>query len=359
MNRFARRLFRSFLTIFLFLNVVAFFHAWKFTHFSPPQSPQRGEVSSPSGGGREGAYQLSLGAKIKTAFFGIENPKPKNSALPAQAFEVVKIESTETLEAWFVASPQPPPKEGEQATGTIQKQGANLPDASAPPLLGEVGRGLTVALFHGYRADKSQMLDRSDELHKMGFNTLLVDFTGSGGSEGLTTTIGFDEAEQVRDCFEFLKKRGEENIVLFGTSMGAAAVMKALHDYPEMEPTAVILECPFGTMYGAVKRRFEMLGAPPFPLAALLTFWGGAQNGFWAFSHNPVEYAKAIHHPTLLLWGEKDDRVGRAETDAIFENLPAEKSMETYPESGHENYLNDHREEWVEDVFEWLNGLNG
>ena len=308
MNRFSRRLFRTLLFIFGMMNVVAFFHAYKFTHFTDePGQPSRN-------------YQLSIGQKIETVFLGIKNPKPKNSALPAQAFETVKIESTETLEAWFV------PADSERGT---------------------------VAIFHGFRGEKSQMLDRSDEFHRMGFNTLLVDFAGSGGSEGLTTTIGFREAEQVRDCFRFLQNRGEENIILFGTSMGAAAVMKALHDAP-LEASAVILECPFGTMYSAVERRFEMMNVPAFPLAGLLTFWGGVQNGFWAFSHNPVEYAKAIDLPVLLLWGEKDDRVSRSETMAIFENFPAEKWLETFPESGHESYLNDHREEWVENVRDFV-----
>lgn len=304
MNRFLRRLFRTLLALFLLLNVVAFFHAWKFTHFSDePGQPSRG-------------YQLSTGQKVQTLFFGIENPKPKNTALPTQPFETVKIESTETLEGWFV------------------------PTDSA--------RG-TVALFHGYRGERSQMLDRSDELHHMGFSTLLVDFTGSGGSEGLVTTIGYDEAEQVRDVYEFLQKRGEENIVLFGTSMGAAAVMRALHEYP-LEPAAVILECPFGTMYGAVEKRFELMGAPTFPMAGLLTFWGGVQNGFWAFSHNPEDYAHAITEPTLLLWGEADNRVSRSETEAIFGNLAGEKTLHTYPNAGHESYLNDHAAEWREDV---------
>ena len=29
-------------------------------------------------------------------------------------------------------------------------------------------------------------------------------------------------------------------------------------------------------------------------------FWGGVQQGYWAFSHNPVEYAKSVKCPTLL-----------------------------------------------------------
>ena len=314
MKRFFRRLFRTLLFLFLLLNVVAFFHAWKFTHFTDgPGQPKR-------------SFELSTTEKIKVLFLGIENPKPKNSALPEQPFQTVEIESTETLEAWFVPA--------------------------------DSARG-TVVLFHGYRGEKSQLLDRSGELHGMGFNTLLVDFSGSGGSEGLTTTIGYHEAEQVRDCFDFLQKKGEENIVLFGTSMGAAAVMRALHEYPALDPVAVVLECPFATMYSAVKQRFELMGAPSFPTAALLTFWGGVQHGFWAFGHDPVDYAGSVSEPALLLWGEQDNRVSRRETEAIFENLPAGKKwLKTYPTSGHESYLNDHAVAWREDVSVFLKSVS-
>jgi pimeloyl-ACP methyl ester carboxylesterase len=83
-------------------------------------------------------------------------------------------------------------------------------------------------------------------------------------------------------------------------------------------------------------------------------FWGGTLNGFWAFSHNPVEYAKSIHCPTLLLYGEQDVRVSKQETTAIFDNLAGKKSLKTYPLAGHENYLLKYKEEWVGDVGGFL-----
>ena len=75
------------------------------------------------------------------------------------------------------------------------------------------------------------MLDKSEIFLELGYNTFLVDFMGSGGSEGNQTTIGFLEAEQVETSFNYLKNKGEKNILLFGTSMGAVAIMKAIHDF--------------------------------------------------------------------------------------------------------------------------------
>ena len=129
-----------------------------------------------------------------------------------------------------------------------------------------------------------------------------------------------------------------------------------MNDYP-LTPAAILVECPFGTMYQTVCARFRILHVPPFPGAELLMFWGGVQNGFQAFSHNPVDYAKAVKCPALLLWGELDDKVSRGETDEIYSQLQGKKTLATYPHSGHENYLKKDKDKWVSDVSGFLGGL--
>lgn len=197
------------------------------------------------------------------------------------------------------------------------------------------------------------MIDKSDEFIKLGYRTLLIDFMGSGGSEGNQTTLGFFEAKQVKSCFDYKKNQGEDKIFLFGTSMGSVAIMKAINDY-KISPDGIIIECPFGSMYSTVCSRFKNMNLPAFPMAGLLVFWGGIQNGFWAFKHNPARYSKNIICPTLLMYGEKDKNVTRKEIDEIFENLNGEKRLVLYPLAGHENYLLKYEEKWINDVKTFL-----
>jgi alpha-beta hydrolase superfamily lysophospholipase len=89
---------------------------------------------------------------------------------------------------------------------------------------------------------------------------------------------------------------------------------------------------------------------PSFPMAVFLDFWGGVQNSFWAFGHNPTEYAKGVKCSTLLLYGEKDERVSRTEIDEIYLNLNCKKELKTYPLAGHENYLTRYKQQWIQDV---------
>jgi uncharacterized protein len=303
-----RKLFKRILgvliIVFILMNVIAYFHAYKFTHFSNDNIT------------KTNAKNLSILGKLKTIFFGINNPRPVNNSSPKQNFETIKLQSNKSIECWFIKA--------DSAKGTV-------------------------VLFHGYGGQKSSLLDKSDEFIKQGYNTLLVDFMGSGGSEGNQTTIGFKEAEEVKTCFDYLTNKGEKNIYLFGTSLGAVAIMKSIKDY-DINPQGIIIECPFGSMYQTTCARFKNMKIPSFPMAGLLDFWGGVQNGFWAFGHKPTEYAKAIKCPTLLLYGEQDDRVSRKEIDQIYSNLTCKKILKTYPLAGHENYLIKYREEWTQDI---------
>ena len=135
--------------VFIIMNVLAIFHSYKFTHYS--------ETSKP----RLKAQKLSGADIAKIVVLGIDNPRPVNTATPSQPYETITIQGNKKLECWSVKAPN--------AKGTV-------------------------ILFHGYGGEKSGMIDKSDEFIKMGYNTLLVDFMGSGGSEGNQTTIGYKEA---------------------------------------------------------------------------------------------------------------------------------------------------------------------
>jgi uncharacterized protein len=305
-----KRAIKFFLIGFILMNIVAFFHAYTFTHFTDRHVNKTKD-----------AKLLSTVEKLKTLLFGIDNPKPKSSLLPCLPYETITIQSNKRLECWGIKA-----------------------DSS---------KG-TVVFFHGFSGEKSSMLERADILNKLNYNTLLVDFMGSGGSEGNETTVGFKEAEEVKSCVEYLRQKGEKRIYLFGTSMGAAAVLKAENDY-QMNTQGLILECPFGSMYATTCARFDRMNVPSFPMAGLLVFWGGVQNGFWAYSHNPVDYAKSVKCPVLLMYGKQDKTITEQDTRSIFSNLNNPlNELKVYPNAGHEDFLKQYRPEWARDVSDFI-----
>lgn len=296
------------------MNGIAFMHAYKFTHFDENTRVEKKD-----------AGKFSFTDKIKAVIMGVDNPRPVNKTLPGINFESVHLNSSnKKIECWWI------PKDS------------------------SIG---SIILFHGYGGEKSSMLDKAEIFYGLGYNTLLVDFMGSGGSEGNRTTIGYFEAIQVKTAYDYVSTKTGGNIILFGTSLGAVAIMKALQDY-QLGAKGIILECPFGSLLETLQARFRIMKFPSFPMANLLVLWGGVQNGFNAFQHNPVDYAKSISTPTLLLYGEKDERVSRKEIDEIFSNLQGLKTLKTYPEAGHENYLIKYGDVWRDDILSFTDNIN-
>jgi alpha-beta hydrolase superfamily lysophospholipase len=298
------------IVLFVLLNVVVVFHAYKFTHFYEAGEVEIKQQTSKSG------WDIA-----QEMFFGINSVKQKNTA-PDSSFSTVLLTTKDglQLEAWFIKVPN--------AKGSI-------------------------AMFHGHGSKKSAILEEATAFQKMGYNTFLLDFRAHGNSDGNTCTIGVDEGEDVKLAFDYLQKNGEKNIILWGISLGAATITQAINDY-EILPNKIILEMPFGSLPQAVAGRVKMMGLPTQPISTLLTFWGGVEHGFWAFNMKPYEYAKKIKCPVLMQKGKHDPRVTDAEVEAIYKNISTDKKMVYYENSGHQSLCNNEQEKWTTEVNAFL-----
>lgn len=264
---------------------------------------------------------MSIGDKLSAVFIGVSNPKPRGKDLPTVPFERITLGDPFYTSCWYIPA-----------------------DSSDQ----------TVILFHGYGGEKSSMLDKAMVFRKLGYNTMLVDLGGAGENEGTLCTVGYDEANQVKLAMKEITEKKHQKCILFGTSMGAVAIMRAVSEL-NVKPESVIIECPYGSLLKTVKARFNTMGVSSFPLSQLLVFWGGAVNGFNAFSLCPEDYASKISCPALLLHGAKDEKVSIDEIKTIYTNLnSSNKKLIIYPNAGHENYLNDHAVEWERDLSLFL-----
>lgn len=225
--RIFKRLLIFLLFLFLLLNVMAAFHAYRFTHFYDDVSLERVKPED-----------LTSLEKAQMIFFGARFPKSQIKSWPALPYERVVLKTQEglNLEGWYVKA--------------------------------QAARG-TIILYHGHGSSKSGILAEADFFHQLGYHTLAVDFRAHGGSEGNVCTIGYKETEDARLAYEYILAKGERNIILWGVSMGAATVLKAVPEYG-LKPSAIILECPFGTLLDAVKGRVRMMQLPrPLPKCLL------------------------------------------------------------------------------------------
>jgi len=321
-GRWARWLLGGVVLAAVTLQVLAYRHATAMVRFSP-------------GARRVGPPEsLGLTEKLSVLVSGVTLPRPVNTRdpsslnLPFETRTVVAKDGT-PLEVWQVPI----------SAGSVDA-------ATTTPV---------VVMFHGYISCKADMLPIAAEFRGMGFEVWMVDFRGSGGSGGMTTSIGFHEAEDVIAVAQEARATGPSRpLLLFGSSMGAAAVLRAA-SLGQAEADALIIECPFDRLLTTVANRCTLMELPRFPIAESLVFWGGFQLGFDGFAHNPEDYAALVRIPTLLLHGGRDTRVRLEEAERIRDRLGSYGTWILFPELGHQSYAQAEPVAWRQAVREFLN----
>ncbi len=318
-----RGLLGSFVLGLVLMVLLAKHHAHSMIHFATEDRSPTPSIET-----------LSPGQKLRVLWGGVVCAKPQNHKTPSDLgldCETVHFAGSQghELEAWYLP-----------AAGT--SQGSNL-----------------VLLFHGYGASKAALLDYAARFHAWNWNVLLVDFFGSGGSSGNFTSFGYLEAEDVCAshgwAIEHLPESRREIILLYGLSMGGAAVTRACGELG-LQPDAIVIESTFPHFRETIAQRFRLMNLPAFPAADLLLFWGGWELGIHPRSHNPEAYVAGITSPALVLTGELDKRVPEASVRRMVRNFAGRAELRVYA-AGHRPFVTADPERWRQDLSKFLSSL--
>jgi len=301
-------------------NLVAYQHAYAMLHFS-----QNGERTAKP-------EALTIRQKVVTLLTGVNIPKPVNSSTPDNrllTYETYRFNVSKDveIEAWHIPHSQ--------------------------------SKGI-ILMFHGYASSKDSLLPEAQVFHEIGYETFLVDFRGSGGSNQSETSIGYYEADDVTASVEYVQNKwGPENLYLYGQSMGGVAILRAISENGT-NPDGIIIEAVFDRLLSTVENRFRSMGIPSFPSAQILVFWGGIINGHSGFNHNPIEYATQINCPVLMLHGTDDERATINQAQMVFAQINNdEKYFETFVNVSHESYVIASPDQWTRVISDFLYKQSG
>ncbi len=293
-------------------NISAAIYAYKFTHFYSDPPP----------------YNANQNVFVKTwkLFVGPRIYKLPLDTITPTGFEKIKLQTNNKLlvDGWYAA------------TDTVKA---------------------CVIFLHGITNNKAVLLKEANEFKQWGYNILLIDFRAHGHSEGNKSSFGFKETDEAEKAFEFARKRGNKNIILYGSSMGAAVAMKATAKN-KISPDAIIADMPFASLQDHLKARARVLGFPSQPFAFLVTLWIGIENGYNAFSFRTDEYATKMDCPVLLQWGDRDMYVTKEEISSVYKNLKTtQKKLVVYSNANHESFLNYDPISWQKEVSNFLSAI--
>lgn len=143
-------------------------------------------------------------------------------------------------------------------------------DSRRPPVL----------ILHGVGSNKQNFLPVGKLLVEFGHPVLLLDFRAHGNSDGLLTTLGYREIEDVKAAHDWLSRRYPDRpIQVVGYSLGAAAAVRAADTYGIFN--SLVLDSCFARVENSIRHGASQWFLPP-PLPAAL--WYSMRGWAWVFT---------------------------------------------------------------------------
>jgi len=213
-----------------------------------------------------------------------------------------------------------------------------------------------VLLLPGIRANRLSMVDRAEFLRRANYSVLLMDFQGTGETNGHHITFGWKESRDVLAAVSFMRQSDPSNrVVILGSSLGGAAALLAT---PPLKVDGLVLESIYPSIEEATNNRLKIYLGPFGQLVApLLLGQLSLRLGISVNDLRPIDHIASVTCPILIMTGEKDRRTTAEETRAIFARAKAPKDIWLVPRAAHVDLHRAARDEYESRVRAFLNRL--
>lgn len=222
----------------------------------------------------------------------------------------------------------------------------------------------TVICFHGYTSEGTKdYIALSDYyLRRNGFNMLLVDERAHGKSEG--AYIGFGCLDRW-DALEWIQwvigQNGEDGqILLHGTSMGAATVLMTSGLKLPQQVKAIVSDCAFTSPKEVFTHVLHsMYHMPAFPLIQISDYVNRKKAGYGMDECNAAREVRKATVPILMIHGDADTFVPVSMCHEIYDNCASVKKKLIVKGAAHaESYYKDTKayeealDEWIQKIMQ-------
>jgi pimeloyl-ACP methyl ester carboxylesterase len=215
----------------------------------------------------------------------------------------------------------------------------------------------SVAVFHGWLADRTSRVGAAKVFAGEGCGVLLVTHRCHGDSTGELEDFGWSAQLDVVAAVDWLEQRRPGvKIAVCGSSLGAAAATFAAR---ELGPRVAgyVLECPYSSIDDATWNRARIFLFPPLDWIA----YAGARLGATCFDEHwdetcPRDAAAAFPREAsvLVFAGERDTRATPAEVESIAARVPGPHEFVVVPGAAHDRLLAAPNAAYATAVRAWL-----
>ena len=216
---------------------------------------------------------------------------------------------------------------------------------------GSIGkRRGTIIYLHGVADNRGSSAGVVQRFTPRGFDVVAYDSRRHGQSPGEVCTYGFVEKRDLRRVIDGLSTGA---VILIGTSLGAAVALQEAASDPRVA-TVVAAESFSDLRTVATERAPWYLPGPVIRKALIVAEQRGR---FLVDAVSPLQAARTITAPVLLIHGAEDRETPPAHSQRIFEALTGPRRLMLVPGAGHNQSLYGpgvwgEIERWIEEALE-------
>jgi len=193
----------------------------------------------------------------------------------------------------------------------------------------------TLLYLHGNAGNIGDRVDKIQFLKKLGWNIFAFDYRGYGLSQGSPTIEGV--LEDSRAALRYLTEKigiPNEQIVLFGESLGGAMAVDLAHTEPV---AATILESTFTSLRDLSQEVYRFLPSGAAPDV-----------------YRSIDLIRHVKSPVLVIHGIEDEIVPFSMGKQLFDAAPHPKRLFAVPRAQHNDVYAVARGEYLKEIEEFL-----
>lgn len=209
---------------------------------------------------------------------------------------------------------------------------------------------------HGITENKFSSVRYMNLFIKRGYNAVIYDHRRHGSSEGLSSTYGHYEKNDLYHVIAQLKKRKGSEITLgiHGESMGAVTLL-LYAGLVEDGANFYIADCPFSTFSEQLAYRIKQdYGLPKWLILPFGEFWVKRQDGYAFKDVSPLKAVKNIDNPILFIHSLGDNYIPPQMSETLYAAKSGAKQLFLAPKGNHAQSYNLNPEAYEEAIDTFL-----
>ena len=211
-----------------------------------------------------------------------------------------------------------------------------------------------VILGHPYKSSALNMKKLAYKFDKKGYNVLIPDERACGLSKGKYTGLGWTEHYDLINWINLLiHMHPEAEIVLYGISTGANAIMNASGDFMPKNVKCGIVDSGYVSQDTIISKYIEQKTNVKGDLFLFgINFYVKQILHFSLADASPVHQLENAHFPILFMQAKNDEFIPQSETYNAFYACSSDKDLYFYEkDAANANYMN---EEYFDKIFTFI-----